>query len=716
MTLSTFAFERILYQQNFENATDPSEIGWKTSGTLSIASDDNGKFLEFNQGGGSGGRSATLTWGNEIYTDAQGNSVIEDGKYTVYFEFCIQTLPNKNLDSDITIFTNHAPIDNNTYRLPWSKTDQVWNNFILDIAEVSANDGNMQVVVNAPLKDAEEEGARPVLDTEDQVNLIPTKWYAATAVVDTETREVEYSVIEFGDDRATAEGTWTVPETNPDGEPVSIYAEGITFEIARASGVDYIDNIKVTCESSQAIANEPVITLTRLGRTADDVVELKLRAYNISFVEGETLHVAGTDGQETAIDWYDCDGIYVYETTTSGTLKAWTTIEDAVSPVAETEVECVPVKLPNVTATISSVKEGVGKTYTLTISNSDVLLRPTIFINYEFKGNEGETLKAEELASGAKVSVSQEGTLTLTAEAFGYEASTVNVVNNTIFTEKKSWDFAHMSDAELSAVGFSSWNITNSAKQSGFDNWTARKRLYYYDINDPKMDDDGNPAVDDNGNPIYNEVYPFGFVSEDSETNVIESSVIEDNSDNTKYFEGLEIFTTDRHVGMIKHIGLYNDETVNNANPVTIKNVASNDFVVVNTIDNYGGNSSHPLCATTDEYYTQLTGEDIVLVAKNIVVDADAIPSLKKAERGEGSYSVYNEETGTYDVSYALYRVDTAITKLSIFSQVGGEDAVEGVDAEVAGDNYWYSIDGVRVAEPTRPGLYIHNGKKIIVK
>lgn len=33
-----------------------------------------------------------------------------------------------------------------------------------------------------------------------------------------------------------------------------------------------------------------------------------------------------------------------------------------------------------------------------------------------------------------------------------------------------------------------------------------------------------------------------------------------------------------------------------------------------------------------------------------------------------------------------------------------------------AGDDNWYSIDGVRVAEPTRAGLYIHNGKKVIVK
>jgi hypothetical protein len=43
-------------------------------------------------------------------------------------------------------------------------------------------------------------------------------------------------------------------------------------------------------------------------------------------------------------------------------------------------------------------------------------------------------------------------------------------------------------------------------------------------------------------------------------------------------------------------------------------------------------------------------------------------------------------------------------------------DAVEGVKAEVAGDNSWFNIGGQRVAQPTKKGLYIHNGKKVVVK
>lgn len=703
MTLTSFAFERVLYQQNFENATDPAAIGWTTNGTLSISSDDNGKFLVFNQGGGSGGRSATLKWGNSIYTDASGNPVIEDGKYTVYFEFCINQLPNKNFDSDITVFTNHEPIDGNTYRLPWSKTDQVWNNFLLDIAEVSRNDGNMQVVVNAPLKDSETEGERPVLDTEKQVNLIPTKWYSATSIVDVETREVEYSIMQFGDDRATAEGTWVIPETNPDGSEVSVYAEGITFEIARANGIDYIDNIKVTCESSVAIANEPVITLTRLGKTSEGEVDLNLRAYNISFSEGETLHITGTDGASIEAEWFDCDGIYPYETTKSGVLKAWTTIEDAVSEVVETEVECVPVKLPEVTATVSAVTDGFGKTYTLTITNADVLLRPDIFINYEFEGVNGEKVSANEATSGVKVTVTEAGTLTVTSEAFGYESSTMSVKNDQEFKQKKEWDFARLTHDQITAaLPGAEWGVTNSGGTSGFSSWTGRKQLFYYVA--------GTEHENDEGEMVYDTYLPFGYVSDDNTVQVMNTCLLNrEKIPETKkgeYFEGLTIFP-DRgkvaegglpNVGIIEHIGLYNDQTTNNYNNVVINDLDQNDFIYINAMGNYGrdGSSNHPICSNDAEYYDQLKGSTDVVISV--------------AEEG-----VLNEETNLYDLTYALYRIDTALMKIVVYQPVGGGQGVEGVEA-VSGDNNWYSIDGVRVESPAQPGLYIHNGKKYIVK
>ncbi|MDE5848729.1 MAG: hypothetical protein K2H38_01130, partial [Muribaculaceae bacterium] len=45
----------------------------------------------------------------------------------------------------------------------------------------------------------------------------------------------------------------------------------------------------------------------------------------------------------------------------------------------------------------------------------------------------------------------------------------------------------------------------------------------------------------------------------------------------------------------------------------------------------------------------------------------------------------------------------------------GGGSAVNAVEAANA-DGKWYNLQGVQIAAPTQAGLYIHNGKKVIVK
>ncbi|MDE5555860.1 MAG: hypothetical protein K2J10_11855 [Muribaculaceae bacterium] len=277
--------------------------------------------------------------------------------------------------------------------------------------------------------------------------------------------------------------------------------------------------------------------------------------------------------------------------------------------------------------------------------------------------------------------------------------------NELEFETKKVWDFARLTQEEINAAGFPAFQVLNSGATSGFNNWTARKRLYYTSstATEDKVDEEGNVIT------VPATVYPFGFISEDNTTNVINYSVINRDAiaETTKgqYFEGLTIFPEKGkkdegslpNVGMLYRIGLYNDETKNNNNNIIVHDLDETDFVVVNYINNYGGNSNHPTCATDDEYYAVLAGEDAV---------------YSVAQSG-----VLNEETGLYDVTYALYRIDTACAKITVFKQAGtNPDAVEAIESVVAGDNNWYSIDGVRVAEPTRPGLYIHNGKKIIVK
>ena len=359
--------------------------------------------------------------------------------------------------------------------------------------------------------------------------------------------------------------------------------------------------------------------------------------------------------------------------------------------MVETTVDCTPVVLPGANAVISSVSAGFGKTYTIEVSNADVPLRPTIFISYEFTGVNGESISVSGQASGCMVTVNEEGVLKITTAAFGYESASVSVTNNLEFAVKKQWDFARMTDEQIKAAGFPDYKVLNTANQGGFDNWTGRKRLYY--------NLEGSMTVNEEGNEVWTAVYPFGFVSEDNTENVMYYTEIDTEGEVATNVEGYELFPglhvfAGHNVSYIKHIGVYNNATSggNNKN-IDVLDLDATDFVVINRINNYGGNSCHPVCATNEEYYAQLAGDNEVYRAAD---------------------GTLNEETGKYTVTCPVYRIDTAATCLTVYELVGG-DAVETINA-VAGDNYWYSIDGVRVAEPTHPGLYIHNGKKIIVK
>ena len=706
MALSTFASTRVLYQQNFETATSVEETKWTFGGaSISIASDNFGKFLELNQGQ-TNGRSAQLTWGPEIFLDADGNSVLADGvepgTYNVKYDFSIKQGSNNQYNGAFTVFTNHAPVANQPYRNPWNPAGW-WENYLFDMSQVNAEPTSY--VVNAP--GIETDGTWAI-DYSDPTSFEAGQWYTVDLNVNTNTREVEYSVTSLAGD-ILASDTRTVPEADVNGDPISMYAEGIFIMVARYATIIDIDNIMVSYESEKDVATPPTIALTRVGQTADEQLNLNLRAYTITFMDGETLHVTGTDGSIEEAEYADCDGAYVYETTASGTLKAYTTFGEATSETVEIAVDCTPIVLPSVVATISSVSEGFGKTYTLTVDNSDVPLRPTIFIDYEYIDENGNKIAKEGEASGTKVTVNGKGVLKVTSLAYGYQSKSESIENDLQFATKRTYDFARMTQDEIKAAGFPSFETLNSSATSGFNNWTARKRLFYEVA--------GSEHENEEGTMVRDTAYPFGFIAEDNTVNVINYAVINrtDVADTAtgEMFEGLTIFPDKGklaegslpNIGMMYRIGLFNDQTNNTNNNIIVRDLEATDFVVVNYINNYGGNSVHPVVATDAEYFAQLGGEDAVYAAQEETVT-----------EGEGDSAV-EVGTGVYSVTHALYRVDTACTKITVFALVSGGDAVEGIEAtEVAGDNWYYTIDGLRLAEPTRPGLYIHNGKKIIVK
>lgn len=678
---------RYLYEQTFDyvwqNNHNIDEINWSFGGSsMSIESDQWGKFLCLSLGQ-SNGRSGQTTWGTDIFFN-EGESLLEDGTYSLQFEFCIARGSTNQYNSEFTVFTNHAPLINQCYRTPWNPVT-CWDNYIFDMSQVK--DKPYQFAVNgSTVETVGSDGTVTYsIDYSDPTSFEPGEWYRVNLYVDTVSREVEYSVGTL-DGTNVKSGSLIVPATNVNGEEIGMLAEGLFVMMARYMSEYYIDNIKIFTEMSEEFANAPTIGLFSIGQTSDEQLNLNERQYAIHFHEGETLHLVGTNGEETVVEYAECDGKWIYETNKSGVLKAWTTFGTASSKVVEMYVECTPVVLPDASATVTSVSDGFGKTYTLSVSNVDVPLHPYIFINYEFNGINGEYIKEEGMASGVTLTVTQPGTLNITTEAFGYESKTVTILNNSEYGVKKVWDFARMSENEIRNAGFPSFSILNSPNTSGFNSWTARKRLYYYLS--------GSEHMDDEGNIVYDAIYPFGFISEDNTTNVIKYSVIENESKEGKdavrdeIFEGLTIFPKKKNaghpnVGIMYHIGLYNDQTINNNNSIIVHDLDEEDIVILNQISSYGANSSHPVVFTDEEYYAALAGENVIYKAND--------------------YGVLDEQTGKYDVDCSLYRIDTACTKITVFKHLR-TISIEGLNPgeSFAYDGIWYTVTDAQTCM-TRP-------------
>ena len=68
-----------------------------------------------------------------------------------------------------------------------------------------------------------------------------------------------------------------------------------------------------------------------------------------------------------------------------------------------------------------------------------------------------------------------------------------------------------------------------------------------------------------------------------------------------------------------------------------------------------------------------------------------------------------------YEITGVNGTTGTCIAVADVTSTMTGIADIT-VDKPATGNNAYYTLSGVRVAKPTQPGIYIHNGRKVVVK
>lgn len=682
---------RILFTENYEDAASVADTKWTSPSLpdgLSVASDEFGKFLRFSLGQNNG-RSAHCLWGHEIYEG------IETNNYTVSYDFCINAAGNNQYNGNITVFTGETCELTNgqhTGTKEWGHYGLVSENWLFDMAQVQ--------------RDAEDTNTNPLYfmnnDSTDLWTPEVGAWYTVTINVDKTTRVAEYTIAQLGG-AVVKSGSHTVSAEG------NIDASGLCLMSARYQSITDFDNITVSVAVEGDYANDPVVALTGIMN--------EQRTYTISFLEGETLFIQGVDGAQEMHDYMEAFGTATYTTSTSGTFTVWTTAGSAESKKIETVVDASIIQVPAAEAIITAVEAGYSKTYTLTVDNSDVPLRPTIFINYTFKDANGTVVaeySKEGVTSGSQVTLPELGTLEVVTEAYGYGANTTTIANNIAYKRVALVDFQHMTADDLKAKGFTELEPLISSTQSGESNWTGRRYLYF----DQKWPD----ASTETGDSIHR-VYVWGPSDETwinsghtaepaiQRFHILQSEL--DSISSVEKFGPVYLWCNGtEETGNVKinlGIGLINEgckgnegTQINYANgPMGVVGYTENDFVVVTKTNNYGQTSIHPVFEYANAEEANAAEEADIAKYK-----AMNIGTIKETYKG--------------DETWNLYRIDTAVTTVEVFS-VDGEtaisDVINGTDKASDANAPIYDLRGVQVSKGAlQKGIYIQNGKKFVVK
>lgn len=468
-----------------------------------------------------------------------------------------------------------------------------------------------------------------------------------------------------------------------------------------------------------------------------------------------------TDGSEPTIDskllYNTAEGITIDNTTT---IKAIAASGDKNSEVySETFEAGKEVSLATPTFEITDLTEdnGVFKpTYKISIDNSNVLCSPEATFSAQFNG--------EDVANfDGTFNVDTKGNLVVTASANGYTSTSISInVNNYICSKKVSFD--DISESNLTERLGEGW-ITEGPTRWSFWSKTNGIDKSLIKTNDDKYYKATHSdafTVDFVQFPNKTDLlFGYGFGSNDG----IRTATIADapkgsmakynvcgwgNKELSKYVDyntGGELpYTIERSNYTVRSVELYlpTTETVSVSN-AGFATYATKNNVVVPKDENVKVMTVKVNAAGTAIELNEVKAGTVIPAKTGILVKADQGNHDFVVTSDKGDALPHNDlQAATIDktsngttyfaltkigdkVGFALVANGVVITAGKAYLEVTkstGAAKFFGLDGEATGinsvktakaDGAYYTLEGVKTTKPVK-GLYIHNGKKIIVK
>jgi len=534
--------------------------------------------------------------------------------------------------------------------------------------------------------------------------------------------------------------------------------------------VNATTTIKAITISNSSVATTSSVTTELIDMDVIDTPTASITAVDgvnrtVTFTcptDGVTLSYSLKTGEDTWADYVTASSLVISSNTTLK-VKATKNAKETVSGELAFEAgTAITLNAPSYA--IGAYSEGTY-TLTLTTTQKDKLLSPTASIKYTV--NSGAT---ETLTSGETVSATVGSTYKFWSEATGYTNSAeITVVPTYIDLSTYRTDWSNDFDALAKAIATetnSSANVTKSEDEliSGYYNITNSGFSAKFGVNNVvwQVRNTGSGKTANTGLWPYNvsgsmviteltagDVIVFDGDPVSAGTNVVKDEFVSTANSNYTFVvsaDGYATFTPTKS-------GYIHSVTVYTLRPANIsKTISSAGWATLYTpyALNFAGTGLTAYTATYDDEKSTVTLTEVNNVPKNtgIVLKGDAdtysIPVIASSSTAQGSLegnasaaTAYNAFDG-YDL-YMLALNDsdeaqfTKVTSGSIaagkaflkVSSAGGARILKVVFDETTGikaiedvksaDNKAYNLNGQRVSQPSK-GLYIINGKKVIVK
>lgn len=444
-------------------------------------------------------------------------------------------------------------------------------------------------------------------------------------------------------------------------------------------------------------------------------IELSCKTKDATIYYSETLKETSEEGWEKYSDLISTDKPVIYAFAKAGEAKS------EIKTINTTAGTYLTLNAPEINISFKQNGENYIPVYNFSSDQSSITGTPDVTYSYEINSSNGTATSYE---------ATEKGTLKVIVSADGYtSAEKTVVINNILFNRSYNYDFSTLTSHSETKVG----NQTNynsigcqaySLESDAFENITLNGMSQLWAITAGKTL--GLMSRVGKGSVTYTGSFPEGsfFVGDNnvSTTNVLSYSqygfvkelsvyiplvtVSVSEAGYATYATTNNIVVPDNNDVKVMTVKVNEDKAT-----ITLNEVAAKTVIPANTgilVKAPAGNCD--FVVTSDKGET-LANNDLKAATADKASDGSTYFALTKIGDKVGFAVVNNGVKIPAGKAYLEVPGKTAAKFFSLDGEATGINSVKTAKA----DGAYYTLEGVKTTKPVK-GLYIHNGKKIVVK